>query len=64
MDKGKEGTMEKQNNVWTVGKRNARNNTWKETWNWLRKGDLKVERQAMLCTVQEQIFEQTMRNTR
>ena len=26
LDNGKEGTMEKQNNVWVVGKRNARNN--------------------------------------
>ena len=26
----------------------------KETWNWLRKADLKVERKAMLCSAQEQ----------
>ena len=25
----------------------------KETWNWLRKADLKVETEAMLCAVQE-----------
>ena len=29
LDNGKEGTMEKQNNVWVVCKRNARNNGWK-----------------------------------
>ena len=29
MDEGKEGTMEKQKNVWPVCKRNARNNRWK-----------------------------------
>ena len=26
----------------------------KETWNWLRKADLKVETKVMLCVVQEQ----------
>ena len=26
----------------------------KETWCWLRKADLKVETEAMLCAVQEQ----------
>ena len=26
----------------------------KETWNWLRKADLKVETEAMLCAVQKQ----------
>ena len=26
----------------------------KETWNWLRKADLKVETEAMLCAAQEQ----------
>ena len=26
----------------------------KETWNWLRKADLNVEMEAMLCAMQEQ----------
>ena len=26
----------------------------KESWNWLRKADVKVEREAMLCAAQEQ----------
>ena len=28
----------------------------KETWNWLRKADLKFETEAMLCPVQEQVI--------
>ena len=28
----------------------------KETWNWLRKADLKVETEAMLCAAQEQVI--------
>ena len=36
----------------------------KETWNWLRKTDLKVETEAMLHATQEQEFKQFMWNTR
>ena len=28
----------------------------KETWNWLRNADVKVETEAMLCAVQEQVI--------
>ena len=28
-----------------------------ETWNWLRKADLKVEMEAMLCALQEQAIQ-------
>ena len=28
----------------------------KETWNWLRKADLKFEKEAMLCPAQEQVI--------
>ena len=31
----------------------------KETWNWLRNADLKIETEALLCSVQEQTI-QTM----
>ena len=29
----------------------------KETWHWLRKADLKVETEAMLCAAQEQAIQ-------
>ena len=29
----------------------------KETWNWLRKADLKVKTEAMLCAAQEQAIQ-------
>ena len=45
--------MEKQKNVWTVVREMLEIKDKKETWYWLRKADLKVETEAMLCVVQE-----------